>query len=89
MANRQLSVMMPVYNEEQTLETIVEHVLERPEVGEVIAVDDGSTDRTWEILKRCAARLVRLNLQRWSIAYSISIRRVSGPVKHFPVSQLI
>lgn len=60
MANRQLSVMMPVYNEEQTLETILEHVLERPEVGEVIAVDDGSTDRTWEILKRCAARDLRV-----------------------------
>ena len=48
--------MMPVYNEEQTLETILGHVLERPEVGEVIAVDDGSTDRTWEILKRVAER---------------------------------
>src|SRR5579859_2540129 len=50
-----LSVMMPVYNEERTLETIMSHVLDRPEVGEVIAVDDGSSDRTWEILQRLAA----------------------------------
>jgi glycosyltransferase involved in cell wall biosynthesis len=50
-----LSVMMPVFNEERTLEVILGHVLERPEVAEVIAVDDGSTDRSWEILTRLAA----------------------------------
>jgi glycosyltransferase involved in cell wall biosynthesis len=49
-----LSVLMPVFNEERTLEIILAHVLERPEVGEVIAVDDGSTDRSWEILSRIA-----------------------------------
>jgi glycosyltransferase involved in cell wall biosynthesis len=51
-----LSVMMPVYNEERTLRTILRHVLERPEVGEVIAVDDGSTDASWDILADVAAR---------------------------------
>jgi glycosyltransferase involved in cell wall biosynthesis len=49
-----LSVMMPAYNEERTLEIILKHVLARPEVGEVIAVDDGSTDHTWEILSQFA-----------------------------------
>ncbi|HEX6350270.1 MAG TPA: glycosyltransferase family 2 protein [Candidatus Dormibacteraeota bacterium] len=50
-----LSVMMPIYNEEATLRTILEHVLARPEVGEVIAVDDGSQDRSWPILQEVAA----------------------------------
>ncbi|MGA7912403.1 MAG: glycosyltransferase family 2 protein [Candidatus Dormiibacterota bacterium] len=49
-----LSVMMPIFNEERTLNVILEHVLEQPEVGEVIAVDDGSTDRSWEILSHFA-----------------------------------
>ncbi len=49
-----LSVMMPIYNEANTLETILTHVLARPEVGEVIAVDDGSEDESWEILTRVA-----------------------------------
>ena len=49
-----LSVMMPIFNEERTLEIILGHVLEQPEVGEVIAVDDGSSDRSWEILNRVA-----------------------------------
>lgn len=52
----QLSVMMPAFNEERTIEIILDHVLERPEVGEIIAVDDGSTDRTWDILQRMASR---------------------------------
>jgi glycosyltransferase involved in cell wall biosynthesis len=55
-----LSVMMPIYNEERTLETILGHVLDRPEVGEVIAVDDGSVDRSWEILTEIAARDPRI-----------------------------
>jgi len=54
--NRILSVMIPAFNEERTLEVILKHVLERPEVGEVVAVDDGSTDGTWAILSRCAER---------------------------------
>src|ERR1700680_4016532 len=59
-----LSVMMPVFNEERTLEIILGHVLERPEVGEVIAVDDGSADRSWEILTRAAAGDTRLRAFR-------------------------
>ena len=55
-----LSVMIPAFNEERTLELILKHVLERPEVGEVIAVDDGSTDDTWNILSRVAARDARV-----------------------------
>jgi glycosyltransferase involved in cell wall biosynthesis len=59
-SDRVLSVMMPIYNEERSLEIILGHVLSRPEVGEVIAVDDGSRDRSWEILIRVAARDARV-----------------------------
>ena len=59
-----LSVMMPIYNEERTLATIVKHVLDRPEVGEVIAVDDGSRDRSWEILTEIAGADRRIKTLR-------------------------
>ena len=43
---RRLSVLMPVYNEEDTVERIVREVLALPLDLELIVVDDGSTDHT-------------------------------------------
>lgn len=59
-----LSVMMPIYNEERTLEIILNHVLKRGEVGEVIAVDDGSGDGSWDILQRLSRQDPRLRAFR-------------------------
>ncbi|MBR2911351.1 MAG: glycosyltransferase family 2 protein [Lentisphaeria bacterium] len=53
-ANNVLTVVMPVYNEEKTIVTIVEKVLERPEVGELIIVNDASKDNSWEKLQTFA-----------------------------------
>jgi glycosyltransferase involved in cell wall biosynthesis len=48
-----LSVLVPVYNEEATVEALLERVLaaEAPVEKEIIVVDDGSTDGTGERLK--------------------------------------
>jgi glycosyltransferase involved in cell wall biosynthesis len=80
---RVLSVMMPVYNEERTLETILGHVLARPEVGEVIAVDDGSQDRSWEILAALAARDARLRPFRQEVnqGKGAALRRAIGELR--------
>ncbi|ABW66344.1 glycosyltransferase family 2 protein [Desulfosudis oleivorans] len=45
-----LSIIIPVYNEEETVQEVVERVLDVPYRKEVIIVDDGSTDRTRQIL---------------------------------------
>jgi dolichol-phosphate hexosyltransferase len=78
-----LSVMMPIYNEERTLSTILEHVLDRPEVGEVIAVDDGSRDRSWEILTEVAARdpRVRPLRQPQNGGKGAALRRAIGELR--------
>ncbi|MBO5791455.1 MAG: glycosyltransferase family 2 protein, partial [Lentisphaeria bacterium] len=52
--NNVLTVVMPVYSEEKTIITIVEKVLERPEVGELIVVNDASKDNSWEKLQTFA-----------------------------------
>ena len=47
-----LSVLVPVYNEEQTLEEVVRRVSAVPIAKEIVLVDDGSRDRSREILTR-------------------------------------
>jgi Glycosyl transferase family 2 len=47
-----LSVIVPVYNERATIESVIARVLEQPVVSEIILVDDGSTDGTSEIIER-------------------------------------
>lgn len=50
MQDRCLSVVVPVYNEERTLATIVEKLLALPQLLEIVIVDDCSTDETAKIL---------------------------------------
>jgi glycosyltransferase involved in cell wall biosynthesis len=49
---KMLSVVIPVYNEKETVLRIIEKVLTLEIVGEIILVDDGSTDGTREILEK-------------------------------------
>jgi glycosyltransferase involved in cell wall biosynthesis len=50
-ATRSLSVLIPVHNEERTLERVLDAVERRPEVSEIVLVNDGSTDATRQILE--------------------------------------
>ncbi len=57
-----LGVVMPVYNEEATLHVIVEKVLARPEVGELVMVDDCSKDGTWARMQELAQTDPRIRI---------------------------
>jgi glycosyltransferase involved in cell wall biosynthesis len=51
---RCLGVVIPVYNEEKTLYLIVGKVLSRPEVAELVIVNDFSSDGTWQTMQELA-----------------------------------
>lgn len=51
-----LSVLIPVYNERDTIDLIVEQVRETPLAKEIICVDDCSSDGTSEILETLLAQ---------------------------------
>ena len=83
-----LSVLMPIYNERWTLPEILDRVLDScVDVDlEIIAVDDGSTDGTWEYLQSRAARDPRIHAilheenQGKGAAIRTAITRMTGEV---------
>ena len=48
----QLTVVVPCFNEVETIAELLARVLEQPCVGQVVVVDDGSTDGSVERLKK-------------------------------------
>jgi len=59
-----LAVVIPVYNEATTVADVVKTVLAQLLVQELIVVDDGSTDGTWEALQPSARSDKRIRLFR-------------------------
>jgi len=55
-----VSVLIPAYNEEGTIEQVLRKVLAQPVVKEVVVVDDGSRDKTVENVQKVEDSRVRL-----------------------------
>ena len=51
-----ISVVVPIYNEEETVAQVLESLACVPLALEVVVVDDASTDRTWDILQTLRQR---------------------------------
>jgi len=61
-----LSVVIPSYNEGATVIRVIRLVLAQSEVQEVIVVDDGSQDQTWEMLQLLCVEDPRVSALRHS-----------------------
>ena len=73
-ARRCLSVVVPCYNEEATIEELLRRVLASPWVHEVVVVDDGSTDRSRAILEAVTDPLVRVHFQPRNMGKGAALR---------------
>lgn len=70
-----LSVVIPCYNEEATIGEIVDRVLASRYTGELVIVDDGSSDSTRDILARIDEPNVRVFLQATNMGKGAALRR--------------
>ncbi|MFO1488004.1 MAG: glycosyltransferase family 2 protein [Verrucomicrobiota bacterium] len=57
-----LSVVVPVFNEEATIQQVLKQVLEQRPVQEIVVVDDCSRDRSWSVLQEFAKQEPRIKL---------------------------
>lgn len=84
-----ISVVIPMLNEEENVATLVAEIqtagLKCP-IGEIVLVDDGSTDRTSEVIKSLKASDPRVRLIRHSqragqsAGLRTGIRKARGPI---------
>ena len=61
MNNLKISVIIPCYNEEKTIEKIIEQVsINGDMIHEIIIIDDNSTDRSKEIITDISKKIQKL-----------------------------
>lgn len=71
-----LSVVVPVYNVENYLEACLDSILNQSfYVGEIICVDDGSTDKSFYILQKYAEKYSRIRIIRKENGGIVSARK--------------
>ena len=80
-ADPQLSIIIPIYNEEENIPTLLDRVFDvaRQLLSfEVITVDDGSQDRSFEILRAEAGRRPELKVIRFRRNYGQTAAMMAG-----------
>ncbi len=72
--NLSISAIVPVYNEERTVGDVVKILLESSAFSEVICVNDGSSDKSEEILSSFLPRIKLINLQKnYGKGYALAV----------------
>jgi cellulose synthase/poly-beta-1,6-N-acetylglucosamine synthase-like glycosyltransferase len=76
-----VSILIPAYNEEKNIGKCIENVkkMNYPKnLLEIIVVDDGSTDKTFEIAKRCGVKVYKIKHCGKACALNFGLRKCTG-----------
>jgi glycosyltransferase involved in cell wall biosynthesis len=76
-----LSVVMPVFNEEKTVEAVIDRVLQVPDLFELVVVDDASSDGTAAVLSHIKDPRVRLFRHPGNRGKGAALRTAFGQVR--------
>lgn len=77
-----LSIVVPLYNEEESVEKLVDKIVETGRTFnfsyEIILVDDGSKDQTWSIIEKLAGDITQLRAVKFRRNYGQTSAMVAG-----------
>ena len=82
-----VSVVVPAYNEEESVAHVVKTALSCKHVTEVIVVDDGSSDKTYEKAISAGAQVIRHEINKGKGAVIINAKGIQ--VKDFTTKENI
>ena len=57
-----VSLIIPIFNEEKTLENVISRCSKQKEVKQIVVVNDGSTDNTKKILNKLKSKLSKISI---------------------------
>jgi glycosyltransferase involved in cell wall biosynthesis len=77
---RTVSLVIPAYNEEQTIGQVVEEFREEPHLDEIVVVDNNCTDRTAELAAAAGARVVHEPTKGYGSALMAGMESATGDV---------
>jgi len=84
---KQVSAILPIFNEEKTVKDIVLTLAKSPLISEIICVDDGSTDKSFEILKSLKENKLKILKFKKNhgkgFALSCGIKKAKGEIVAF------
>ncbi|MBC8128192.1 MAG: glycosyltransferase family 2 protein [Gloeobacteraceae cyanobacterium ES-bin-144] len=80
--NQDFSIIIPFYNEEECARSVLDEIVALYPNAEIIAVDDGSSDRTWQSITACkGVACLRAPVNRGqSSAMFAGLRHATRPV---------
>ena len=79
--DKSISVLIPAYNEEEKIEDTIKSIRELEGVYEVVVVDDGSIDNTYQKASNLATKVIRLEQnQGKGTALNRGLKEVSGDI---------
>jgi len=87
-----VSAIVPVFNEEKTVKKVIEALLKSNLISEVISVNDGSTDKSLDVLKSFGGKIKQVSYKKnrgKGFALALGIQKAKGELVIFFDSDLI
>ena len=86
---KRIAAIVPAYNEEKNIRTVLRVLRQTRELSEVIVVDDGSTDRTSEVARQEGVRVIRQENQGKASAMATGANNTSADILFFSDADLL